>query len=273
VKTELVYVVPLRLASTRLPRKVLARIGQSSMGALTIAKTLSASELLGGRVQVCAAVDAEETRQTLKKEFPKLKVIMTSPDLASGTDRVAAALAELRREDPQLNPKGVVNVQGDTPFVGTEGLIQVGRYFLESPEAQLQTHGICTLAQTWEGDLKDLSKVKVLVNRHQEAIYFSRFPIPYSRVKASKNSKAPVIPQLHIGVYGFTPKALAQFCAHKATPLESHEGLEQLRALDLGLKILVFETSPRAHESFRGIDTKEDLLWARNFARRKTNKK
>ncbi len=264
---QVLVVVPLRLASERLPKKVLAKIGTQSLGSHTLARTLKAVAQFGTKVRVVAAVDSERVQAALQTEVPKLQVIMTSPDLASGTDRVAAAAAIVQRSDPSFRPIGIVNVQGDTPFVGSDGLRQVVEYFCESSSEQLKSHPICTLAQEWEGELRDPSKVKVLVNQRFEAIYFSRLAIPYSRKKPKGTDR---IPMLHIGVYGYTPEALAEFCVHKVSPLEVHEGLEQLRALDLGMKILVFKTEAGRGESFRGIDTAEDLSWARRFVKKRS---
>jgi 3-deoxy-manno-octulosonate cytidylyltransferase (CMP-KDO synthetase) len=274
---EVLVVLPLRLASQRIPRKVLADIGGLALGARTFLKTLRTFEH-ETRVKVCAAVDSVEVRDALLKQIPAElcpTIYLTDPELPSGTDRVSAAVAIFRREEPRVKLKGVVNVQGDMPFVGRAGLWSAIDYFLNSSASELESVGMITLSQPFPQAPKydDPGAVKVLSDREGRAIYFSRFPIPYSRVAIPKQSGAKkthdkALGDLHIGVYGYTLPVLARFCGHAPVPMERCESLEQLRALWLGIPILVIPTDVEAEESFRGVDTPADLRWAQSFARR-----
>ncbi len=272
--------VPLRLESTRLPQKVLKKIGKMSLAEMTVSSALRA---VANRKDVCviAAVDDKETSKVLQSLEDRVEIIATAPSLPSGTDRVAEAARIFFKKYPPLRSqvKGIVNLQGDTPFAGARGLMAVVNYFCESTESQLKTSPFVTLSEEWPLKIavNDLSKVKVICNRAREAIYFSRYPIPYSRTKVSdvlkktkkQNTEPTLAMEMHIGVYGYTPQALARFVSSAPTELEVLEGLEQLRALWLGIPILVFKTFADSGESFAGIDTAKDLLWARNFQKRK----
>jgi 3-deoxy-manno-octulosonate cytidylyltransferase (CMP-KDO synthetase) len=275
---SILAVVPLRLASTRVPKKILSSLGGLPLAVRSVGRV---REAFAGdaSVRILAAVDASETRDLLLKHFPDLDVVMTDPDLPSGTDRVfVAVLSYCERNAARDSVKGVLNVQGDMPFTGGEGLRQIAAYFRGATAEQLSAVPLATLSHDWPADIKyeDPGAVKVLADRHGHALYFSRFPIPYSRVKRPKLPEADG--DMHIGVYGYTMEGLARFCAHAPVPLEKMESLEQLRALWLGMRMAVIRTEARAGESYRGIDMPADLAWAKAFAsapkaRQKLNKK
>lgn len=277
---QVLAVIPLRLASSRVPKKILADIGGQSLAQRTVGRAFKA---LGDnpQVRILAAVDDIATEQHLKKHYPDLTVVLTSPDIPSGTDRVFAAVMEWIKKNPQgrSSVKGVLNIQGDMPFAGVEGLRQAAGFYENASPADLQRFGMITLAQPWPSDqsLDAMSAVKVLSDREGSALYFSRYPIPYSMKNPPKaSSKLPdveFVPDMHIGLYGYTLESLAQLASHAPIELERSESLEQLRALWLGIKILVLKTHPESFESFRGIDTPADLSWARNFAKAKPKKK
>ncbi len=103
-----------------------------------------------------------------------------------------------------------------------------------------------------DGDLESPTTAKIVVNRAQEALYFSRLPIPYSRIDAPKQG---AICLKHIGIYAYRKAFLTEFCSQPPTPLELAESLEQLRALYLGARIKVVQVE---HESW-GVDTPEDV--------------
>ena len=269
---DLLVILPFRLASSRIKKKVLAPIGSKTLVEHTLSKVLGIFKS-NPRVLVLAAVDSEAVKKLLEKKFQNLEVIMTPAELASGTDRVFAAAQDFVSRNIQWagQIKGIINVQGDIPFVGREGLERISNFFLESTCEELRKTGMATLAQSWpmgqKSDQKfsDPSAVKVITNREGLAIYFSRWPIPHSRIPVSK--KVRPLAALHIGVYGYTRDVLTRICAQKPTDLELGESLEQLRAQWLGIPILVIPTEPGKRESFRGIDTPKDLVWARRFLR------
>ncbi len=268
-------ILPMRIGSTRIKTKMSQMIGSQSLAERSLERALTAFKNTS-QVCVCIAVDDLKLAQTLEKKFPAAKVILTSPEIPTGTDRVFTASIEFLKSIPQeqqKNLKGVLNIQGDMPFMDPEGLKKIADFFLESDETTLNQFPMATLAQEWPTDqnYKEKSAVKVISNRQGGAIYFSRLPIPYGREKIPTPKKQidnSPLRQLHLGVYGYTPQALARFCAQAPTHLELAEGLEQLRALYLGLQILVIPIDTNSKFSWRGIDVPADLSWAKRQASR-----
>lgn len=262
-------VVPLRIASTRLPKKITANIAGASLAQRTLGRAL---EIFRGdpNVKVVAAVDHAKIAEELKQHFPHLHVVMTDPEIPSGTDRVFAAsqIVSTSLLKQGVHVKGIINLQGDIPFVGYDGLRRMANYFIDADVEDLEAASMLTLSQSWprDQDYEDPAAVKVISDRDGFAIYFSRHAIPHSKIPSAKVSVEDLVGELHIGVYGYTPGTLALICTHAPIALELAEGLEQLRALWLGHKILVFKTEPADNESYRGIDTAKDLAWAKRFA-------
>ncbi len=273
---QVLVVIPLRLASQRVPRKILADIGGKSLSVRSVGQVRAAFQG-DAFVRVIAAVDDAQTEKHLRAKFPDLEIILTSPEIPSGTDRVFAATTEWLRTNPQGRKclKGVINVQGDMPFAGLEGLRQAAGYYKSATEADLARFAMITLAQSWprEQKLDTIGAVKVISDREGGAIYFSRHPIPYSMKKPPRGrDETPIVSDLHLGLYGYTLECLARFASHAPIELERAESLEQLRALWLGIRILVLKTEPGEGESYRGIDTPADLSWAKRFAAPKKSK-
>lgn len=190
---------------------------------------------------VVATGDVEILQVVKEHSIP---VVMTRFDHQSGTDRVAEAAAKLGADL-------VINLQGDEPFVAVrdlETMIQAlgeGRGDLVTLSAPIATHE----------ELFDPNVVKVVTRDDGRALYFSRAPIPYGR----EDPRDPSLARRHIGIYGYTREALDKMTEAPPHPLEDREGLEQLRALAMGLSIVVLPAETRG----RGIDTPEDLSWAR----------
>lgn len=271
---KILAVIPLRLASSRVPRKILADIGGKSLSARTLGQVQTA---LGDNphVKILAAVDDIATVKHLKEIDPSLEVILTSPGIPSGTDRVFAATQDWLARTPEArkNLRGILNIQGDMPFAGVDGLRQAAGFYESATDEDLRRYSMITLAQSWPKDqpLESRGAVKVLTDRAGGALYFSRHPIPYSMNVPDKKQWNSVeflpVCQLHIGLYGYTLEALSRLASHAPIDMERGESLEQLRALWLGIQILVLSTEPGEGENFRGLDTPEDLRWARNFAK------
>lgn len=294
---KILAVLPLRLESRRIPKKILEKIGGKAMCVRSLERALAAFKDMP-EVHVVAAVDSGESADFLAKAMSKdlsaqVNIVMTDPNLPSGTDRVLAA-ADIYLGPGQLSRlQGVLNIQGDMPFMGPKALRQIARVFLENPDKILSRASILTLSEPFGREMRVLQKrvprelvykeayqaymsaaaVKVICDKAGFAIYFSRYPIPYSRVPLAKPLKRKTVKplelefkaeaQLHLGVYGYTPQALVEFCAQSPTQLELVEGLEQLRAMWLGQRIFVLEAEFEARTSFRGMDVPEDLIWAR----------
>jgi 3-deoxy-manno-octulosonate cytidylyltransferase (CMP-KDO synthetase) len=178
------------------------------------------------------------------------KVIMTSPDHQSGTDRCTEAL-DLIEQEEKRSFDVVINIQGDEPFIEPELLTTLAGCFMSSMTE------IATLVKPLKNseDLWDANKPKVIVNPKYEALYFSRSPIPYLRQHPKEEWHLHHTFYLHIGLYGYRSDILREITSLKPSALEMAESLEQLRWLENSYKISV---RPTSHES-TGIDTPEDL--------------
>lgn len=179
------------------------------------------------------------------------KVIMTSENHKSGTDRCAEALlkyCELTGQKIDI----VVNIQGDEPFVHIEQLQQIKSCF-EDTSTQL-----ATLVKVF-GDNEDIfnsNTPKVVLNDNSEAIYFSRNAIPYLRNQPKQIWQSLHTYYKHIGLYAYNTKVLEEITSLKQSPLEICESLEQLRWIEAGYKIKCAVTNYQSH----AIDTPEDLV-------------
>lgn len=238
--TRSYVVIPARLASTRLPDKMLLRETGKSVLQHTYEAACRARKPLG----VCVATD----HASIAAEIEHLggRVIMTSPDCASGTDRVAEAARQLGGADI------IVNVQGDEPEIDPAAIDQV----IELLEAD-RTADMATLATPIRCPelLDDPACVKVVFDDAGRAMYFSRSPIPHGRENDDGllDLDPPRFHQ-HIGIYAYRRRFLLQLAAMPRSPLEITENLEQLRVLESGKSIAV---STIAHAA-RGIDTPAD---------------
>lgn len=235
---QAIGVIPARFGSTRFPGKPLKRILNKPLLQWVIegAKT---SKLLS---EIWVATDHKEIFALAEK--CGAKAVMTATDLPTGSDRVHQAVHGSSADV-------VVNIQGDEPLITGELLDQLVQPMLSDPKLELATLG----RQIKEGDLQSPNTAKIVLNKRGEAIYFSRFPIPFSRLLSVDAKGQEAICLKHIGLYAFRKSFLAEFCAHGPTQLELAEGLEQLRALYLGARIKVVEVD---HESW-GVDTPEDV--------------
>lgn len=230
-------VIPARFASTRLPAKPLADIHGKPM-IQWVYEQAKKSRLL---TDVIVATDDERIVSAVTKAGGK--AMMTDPNLASGTDRVAA-IAEKVRGDIY------VNIQGDEPLM-SERAIDASIELVQSKRFEMAS--VMTPIRSNES-FDNLSVVKVLVDSNARAIYFSRFPIPYTREKPPADSTLSICRQ-HVGLYAYSRETLFRFRSLAPTPLEKAESLEQLRALQNGIAIGMAEVD---FESI-GVDTPEDL--------------
>lgn len=206
-----------------------------------------------GADEVIVATDDERVVQAV--DAGGFRAVMTSPEHASGTDRIAEVAAMLGCEDDDI----IVNVQGDEPLIPPE-LIRECAIALTLHE----TAAIATLAHPLhaEEEFRNPNIVKVVTNEQGYALYFSRAPIPWPRDAYSAGQSLPAdLPMLrHIGLYAYRASFLAAFGGLAPAPLERFEMLEQLRALWHGYQIAVAVT---AEAPAGGVDTAEDLARVR----------
>jgi len=233
-------VIPARLASTRLPRKLLLE----ETGRPLIQHTYEAASRATRPERVLVAADCEEIAAVVRGFGGRVE--LTSPDCASGTDRVAEIASKLPDVDV------LVNVQGDEPEISAEAIDLAVELLERDPEAVMST--LATPIRT-KDKLHDPACVKVIVGRQGRAIYFSRAPIPFARNwdDSLLTANPPHFFQ-HIGLYAYRREFLLQLAGLPRAGIERVENLEQLRVLDAGHSISV----GLIDEPTIGIDTPED---------------
>lgn len=233
-------VIPARLASTRLPEKLLLR----ETGKPLIQHTFEAVQQARRPAGVTVAVDSQQMH-TVVTQFGG-EAIDTDPELPSGTDRIAVVAARLADVDI------FVNVQGDEPEITGGAIDQVIDLLELHPTAS-----VATLAAPirHRDRLEDPACVKVTCDRQGRALYFSRSPIPHARSWDEQllTSTPPLFLQ-HIGIYAYRRDFLLRLSELPESPLEAIEKLEQLRFLQAGHEIRVGLTD----HAFKGIDTRDD---------------
>ena len=238
-RATVAVVIPARYASSRFPGKSLARLGNTPM----IQQIYERVRAARGVSRVVVATDDARIRECVTGFGGE--AIVTGSDLRSGSDRVAAVAREI--------PADVyVNLQGDEIPLDPGFLEDLILPFAKSDAAV----GTLKQAITEERDLLDPNVVKVITDRNEDALYFSRSPIPHLRDRrAGDSGLVPGLHWKHLGVYIFTAAALAGFAKLPSGTLEVTEHLEQLRLLEAGIRIRVWETK---HASLR-VDTPADL--------------
>jgi 3-deoxy-manno-octulosonate cytidylyltransferase (CMP-KDO synthetase) len=246
-------VIPARYASTRLPGKVLLKIGGRPMIQLVVEQAC-ASAAAG----VVVAADDERIAAAVRGTG-RAVVVMTDSDLPSGTDRVAAAAGRLDWDDATI----VVNVQGDEPFLPPALIDQAADLLARDARASIAT--LATPIRSLE-EFLDPNVVKVVAADDGAALYFSRAPIPWSRdgAMAGPGSQREFGGALrHVGIYAYRVGALRRITRLPPSSLELREKLEQLRALAAGMRIVVGAClAPHGP----GVDTQADLERARRIA-------
>lgn len=236
---NILCVIPSRIASTRLPRKPLQLIQGKPM----IQWVLEQAQACPLFKAVVVATDSDEIASVVNGAGGK--AILTSPHIQTGSDRIA----EVAKHYPEMDV--IVNLQGDEPFMRPSMLATLLEPFIRGESIQMAT----LASPLEEAGMQDPGVVKVLVDRFNDALYFSRAPIPYYR----EMGKAPVYH--HLGIYAFSRDFLLHYTSLEQTPLEKIECLEQLRALENGFKIRVCLTPYRTIE----INTPEELARAQHF--------
>lgn len=241
-----VAIIPARYASVRFPGKALALLGEWTI-IRHVYERVKRAELF---TDVFIATDSELIEKEAKT-FTQ-DVIMTDSTCQSGSDRIAEALGKIGK-----NYDVVVNVQGDEPFIDKHTLSQLLQAF-EDRQTEIAT----LIHKISAGEAANPNFVKVVLDKNNFALYFSRSLIPHNR----DNRDIPFYLR-HIGVYAYRQEALFAFVKMQSSQLEEIEKLEQLRLLENGYKIKCVFTSYQGI----GIDTREDLqkaqilLNAKNF--------
>jgi 3-deoxy-manno-octulosonate cytidylyltransferase (CMP-KDO synthetase) len=240
---KVIGVVPARLASVRLPEKMLADLQGQPLVAVTAASAMQS----GAFDEVIVATDSDKIVAAV--EAAGFKAILTDPELPSGTARVA----EIAR---QTDADVYVNIQGDEPLIDGEGLRRVVAAFNDD-SVKMATLSFPLLPE----DENNPNAVKLVLDANNDALYFSRSIIPYPR------NYEKFAPLKHLGVYGYRRQTLLDLMSLTPCDLEQIESLEQLRALYHGIKIRVL---PAARDSI-GVDTHADLERVRQELKRRSS--
>lgn len=221
-------VIPARMGSQRLPGKPLLPLAGRPMIQWSYERARRSSAQ-----SVLVATDDERIAGAVREIGGE--AALTAASHASGTDRIA----EIARREGWDGADIIVNLQADEPLMPPQLIDQVASLFAVHPQAELTT--LCVPLES-VASLLDTNVVKVVTDRAQRALYFSRAPIPWSRDTApagltSQSSHAGA--QRHLGIYGYRVAALLRLAALPPSPLEQLEKLEQLRALEQGMDIRV----------------------------------
>jgi 3-deoxy-manno-octulosonate cytidylyltransferase (CMP-KDO synthetase) len=238
---KILCVIPSRIGSTRLPRKPLLSIRGKPM-VQWVYEQADKCPLVN---QVIVATDDNEIKEVIEKIGGQ--AWLTPKDISTGSDRVAFVAEAF----PEMDV--IINLQGDEPFIKPIMIEELIAPYLQGEHPDMTTLA-CPLNK--ESDFQNPGIVKVILDQHSNAIYFSRSPIPYFRMPGIM---APVYH--HMGIYAFRRDFLKMYPTLPTTPLEKVEALEQLRALEHGYKIKVCKTAYRTLE----INTLEEFEQAQFF--------
>jgi 3-deoxy-manno-octulosonate cytidylyltransferase (CMP-KDO synthetase) len=239
---QILGVIPARLASTRLPRKVLREIAGRPMVEWVWRAAVASCQM----DEVVVATDSAEVKEACR--LRGIAVAMTSPECASGSDRVYEVS---RRIEAEI----YVNIQGDEPLLTPVHFAPLLELF-SRPEVEVSTISVPCPAD----DFANPNAVKVVTAADGRALYFSRSTIPYDRDKISFTGY-----RKHLGLYAYRKHALEQFASLAPSPLEQIERLEQLRLLENGISIYVGQ----AEGDTIGVDTEDDLERVDQILRRR----
>ena len=243
-------VIPARFSSTRLPGKPLLDIGGKPM-VIRVAEQAAQS----GAQQIIIATDHQPIVAAAQEHG--FQACMTRADHSSGTDRIAEVAAQQGWDDETI----VVNVQGDEPLIPPALIRSVAQHLHDHFECAISTacHSIHD-----EASMRNPNIVKTVLDKHGNALYFSRAPIPWPRDAYAQNQPLPenVSAFRHIGIYAYRAGFLRTYGQLSPALIEQMESLEQLRALYHGYKIGVAKTD-QAPPS--GVDTEQDLQVARRL--------
>lgn len=239
-------VIPARYASTRLPGKPLLSIAGRAMILHVCARADEA-----GADEIIVATDNQKIAELVNDAG--FKAVMTREDHNSGTERIAEVANVCTWDNEQI----IVNLQGDEPLIPAKYISDVAQALASQQQA-----GIATLAASIKDseELFNPNAVKVVLNKHGYALYFSRAPIPWDREAFCHENNMTLskkMPYLrHIGLYAYTVGFVKRYISWNASSLETVEKLEQLRILWQGESVLVVHV-PEMPEA--GVDTAEDL--------------
>ena len=232
---KIVAAIPARLNSSRLPKKLLRDI----CGKTLITRTYEATVNSNLFDDVLVITNSSEIIAEL--ESSKVKYIFDDANYQTGTDRIAGVASKIEADI-------IINVQGDEPFINSNTIESILNTFKHDKENNIKIVSVMTPIKD-DQELKNPNNVKVFTDMSNNAIYFSRHPIPFKiDLNISKAHK-------HVGIYAFRKKSLIEFAKLNVGELESSEKIEALRLIENDIKIKMINSN----EVFIGIDTEEDI--------------
>ncbi|MBO2545489.1 3-deoxy-manno-octulosonate cytidylyltransferase [Salegentibacter sp. BDJ18] len=234
--------IPARYEASRFPGKLLKDLN----GKTVITRTYEAAKNTGLFDEVYVVTDSDKIYAEINKNGGN--AIKSKKEHECGSDRIAEAVQDM---DVDI----VVNVQGDEPFIDKDSLAKLLVVFREDDASAIDLASLKT-ALSESDEITNPNNVKVITNKNDFAMYFSRFPIPYPR-----NTDAQVTYFKHLGIYAFRKQALIDFYNLPMLSLEAAEKIEAIRFLEYGKNIKMVETQMQTI----GIDTPEDLDKAREI--------
>lgn len=233
-------VIPARYGSSRLPGKPILDLGGKPM----VLHVVDVAKIAMPKAKIFVATDDERIFDLISDQ---VETIMTLKEHESGTDRIAEVVQKKGWSDDDI----VINVQGDEPFIPS-GLIRGLSEMMMETDSEM---GTVVTPLRLDEQLQNPNVVKVICNENNEAVFFSRAPVPFDRDK-NQSVLQKKVSLKHVGIYAYKVNALKKITAHKPCDWEIVEKLEQLRALYLGIKIKVILWD---QELPQGIDTPKDL--------------
>ena len=232
---RIVAAIPARLNSSRLPKKLLRDI----CGKTLITRTYEATVNSNLFDDVLVITNSSEIIAEL--ESSKVKYIFDDANYQTGTDRIAGVASKIEADI-------IINVQGDEPFINPNTIESILNTFKHDKENNIKIVSVMTPIKD-EQELKNPDNVKVFTDVSNNAIYFSRHPIPFKiDLNISRAHK-------HVGIYAFRKKSLIEFAKLNVGELESSEKIEALRLIENDIKIKMINSN----DTFIGIDTEEDI--------------
>lgn len=239
-------IIPARYASTRYPGKPLVPLaGASGQRKTLIQRSWECAVAVPGCTGVWVATDDDRIADEVTRFGGQ--VIMTAPECANGTERCADAIERMGDV-----AEVIVNLQGDAPLSPSFIVERLVQALVDDSEAVMATPAVRCSRTTYEHLASDAAAGRVggttvVFDSNNRALYFSKRLLPYLPAKLEDEGEPPV--HLHLGMYAYRPDALRRYNAVQATPLETLEGLEQLRFLELGLPVSVLKMSPVGWDS------------------------
>ena len=232
---RIVAAIPARLNSSRLPKKLLRDI----CGKTLITRTYEATVNSNLFDDVLVITNSSEIIAEL--ESSKIKYIFDDANYQTGTDRIAGVASKIEADI-------IINVQGDEPFINSNTIESILNTFKHDKENNIKIVSVMTPIKD-DQELKNPNNVKVFTDVSNNAIYFSRHPIPFKiDLNISKAYK-------HVGIYAFRKESLIEFAKLNVGELESSEKIEALRLIENDIKIKMINSN----DTFIGIDTEEDI--------------